>query len=203
MFKHFLSLIPQSFGKSTISATSARLSLTTVLKPVTLSKQLVLTKQLVLAALVVGAVVGIPGLPEPIVRSALAQGTIDSDIEYLRRSNQRWIQVDLSSQRLIAWQGNQQIHAVIISTGKAGNDTPLGTFSIQSKHRTARMQGEDYDVPDVPFTMYYSGNYAIHGAYWHHQFGTRVSHGCINVAVDHAEWLYHWASVGTPVVVQG
>lgn len=49
--------------------------------------------------------------------------------------------------------------------------------------------------------MYYDGGYAIHGAYWHHNFGTPVSHGCINVAVDHAEWLYNWASIGTSVVI--
>jgi lipoprotein-anchoring transpeptidase ErfK/SrfK len=64
------------------------------------------------------------------------------------------------------------------------------------------MQGQDYDVPDVPYTMYYSGNYAIHGAYWHNQFGTPVSHGCVNVAVDHAEWLFNWTALGTPVIVK-
>jgi lipoprotein-anchoring transpeptidase ErfK/SrfK len=64
------------------------------------------------------------------------------------------------------------------------------------------MQGEDYNVPDVPHAMYYSGNYAIHGAYWHNSFGIPVSHGCINVAPDHAAWLFNWATVGTPVVVR-
>jgi lipoprotein-anchoring transpeptidase ErfK/SrfK len=63
------------------------------------------------------------------------------------------------------------------------------------------MQGPGYDVPDVPFTMYYYRGYAIHGAYWHNNFGTPVSHGCTNVAVNHAEWLFDWADVGTPVVV--
>ncbi len=122
-------------------------------------------------------------------------------IEKLRQSNKRWLEVNTSTQRLIAWEGNQPVRAVIVSTGKSSTPTRPGIFAIQSKHRVARMQGDDYDVPNVPFTMYYSGGYAIHGAYWHNRFGTPVSHGCINVAVDHAEWFFKWASVGTPVVV--
>lgn len=124
------------------------------------------------------------------------------EITNLKQSTQRWIQIDLSSQRLFAWEGPTQVYAIVISTGKPSTPTPTGVFAIQERLRYARMQGEDYDVSDVPYTMYYSGNYAIHGAYWHHRFGTPVSHGCINLAVDHAKWLFKWASVGTPVVVQ-
>jgi len=119
----------------------------------------------------------------------------------LKDSDQRWIEIDLSGQRLIAWEGGEAVYAVIVSTGKRSTPTRVGTFEVQTKHRVARMRGADYDVPDVPYTMYYSGNYAIHGAYWHHRFGTPVSHGCVNVAVNHAKWLFNWASVGTPVVV--
>nr|WP_283761534.1 L,D-transpeptidase [Roseofilum halophilum] len=82
------------------------------------------------------------------------------------------------------------------------DETPRGSFAIQSKHEVARMRGDGYDLPDVPYTMYYSGHYAIHGAYWHHQFGTPVSHGCVNVAVDHAQWLFNWTELGTPVIVK-
>ncbi|MDX2241272.1 MAG: L,D-transpeptidase [Leptolyngbyaceae cyanobacterium bins.302] len=119
----------------------------------------------------------------------------------LKLSGQRWIEIDLSSQRLYAWEGDRPVYAILISTGKAATPTPTGKFAIQSRHRYARMQGYDYDVPDVPYTMYYSGGYAIHGAYWHHRFGTPVSHGCTNVAVNHARWLFNWATIGTPVVV--
>lgn len=137
---------------------------------------------------------------------AIAQTTSRSvrsqDIEMLRRSGQRWIEIRLRSQRLLAWQGNQLVYAVVVSTGKSATPTPTGIFNIQTKFATARMQGEDYNVPDVPNVMYYSGNYAIHGAYWHRSFGIPVSHGCTNVAPDHAAWLYLWASVGTPVVVR-
>lgn len=132
--------------------------------------------------------------------SAASDATTEK-IAYLKQSADRWIEVNISTQRLIAWEGNVPVYAVIVSTGMDEHPTRAGSFAIQSKHRTARMQGADYDVPDVPFTMYYSGGYAIHGAYWHHRFGTPVSHGCVNVAVDHAEWLFNWASIGTPVVV--
>jgi lipoprotein-anchoring transpeptidase ErfK/SrfK len=127
---------------------------------------------------------------------------VNDAVAKLKRSERRWIEIRLRSQRLMAWEGDRRIMAVIISTGKSGTDTPRGAFSVQSKHRLARMQGDDYNVPDVPHAMYYFGNYAIHGTYWHNSFGIPVSHGCINVAPDHAAWLYRWASVGTPVVVR-
>jgi lipoprotein-anchoring transpeptidase ErfK/SrfK len=132
---------------------------------------------------------------------AIAQGTVAQEMAYLKQTSDRWIEVDLSTQRLIAWEGRVPVYAVVVSTGKGTDPTQPGTFAIQSKHRIARMRGDDYDVPDVPYTMYYSGGYAIHGAYWHHQFGTPVSHGCVNVAVNHARWLFNWADVGTAVVV--
>ena len=64
------------------------------------------------------------------------------------------------------------------------------------------MKGDGYDIPDVPHTMYYQGGYGIHGAYWHNNFGTPVSRGCVNVAPNHAKKIFNWASVGTTVVVQ-
>jgi lipoprotein-anchoring transpeptidase ErfK/SrfK len=130
-----------------------------------------------------------------------AQNWLAQHMVSLRQTRDRWIEINVSTQRLIAWEGNTPVYAVIVSTGVESHPTLIGSFKIQSKHRTARMRGEDYDVPDVPFVMYYDGNYGIHGAYWHHSFGTPVSHGCVNVAVDHAEWLFNWAAIGTPVVV--
>jgi lipoprotein-anchoring transpeptidase ErfK/SrfK len=102
---------------------------------------------------------------------------------------------------LIAWEGDRQVHAVIVSTGKKETPTRPGVFAIQSKRPLDRMRGADYDVPDVPYAMYYHRGYAIHGAYWHNRFGTPVSHGCINLAVDHAQWLFEWASLKTPVII--
>ena len=127
---------------------------------------------------------------------------INQKVSQLKKTNIRWIQVDLSRQRLIAWEGNQPIFGVIVSTGKKSTPTPTGVFNIYVKLRKTRMRGEDYDVPNVPYTMYYKGGYGIHGAYWHNNFGTPVSHGCVNVAPNHAKKLFNWASVGTTVVVQ-
>jgi len=60
---------------------------------------------------------------------------------------------------------------------------------------TGNLQGEEYDVRKVPYVMYFHLGYAIHGTYWHDRFGTgaRVSHGCVNLSMDHAEWLWNWA----------
>jgi lipoprotein-anchoring transpeptidase ErfK/SrfK len=155
------------------------------------------------SSLLVGFALGLIlfGYPNLLSIAAPNSSTIATTITRLKNSQQRWLEINLSTQRLFAWEGKTPIHAVIISTGKASTPTPTGVFEIQSKHRFARMQGDDYDIPDVPHTMYYSGGYAIHGAYWHHRFGTSVSHGCVNVAPDHAAWFFDWATVGTPVVV--
>jgi lipoprotein-anchoring transpeptidase ErfK/SrfK len=122
-------------------------------------------------------------------------------IMQLQQSHQRWIEIDLSTQRLVAWEGNKAVYAIVVSTGKGSTPTRVGTFAIQTKYRTTRMIGDDYDLPNVPYTMYYDGGNAIHGAYWHNLFGNPVTHGCTNVAVNHAKWLFNWAKVGTPVVV--
>jgi lipoprotein-anchoring transpeptidase ErfK/SrfK len=127
--------------------------------------------------------------------------TIAQTIQTLQKSNQRWIEIKLSQQRLIAWDGKTPVYAIVISTGKKSTPTRTGTFKIQSKIKSIRMQGRNYDVPNVPYAMFYQGSYGIHGAYWHKKFGTPVSHGCVNVAPKHAKWLFNWASVGTPVVI--
>jgi lipoprotein-anchoring transpeptidase ErfK/SrfK len=127
---------------------------------------------------------------------------IAQTIQTLQKSEQRWIQIDLSKQRLIAWQGDRVVYGAKISSGKKSTPTRIGTFKIQSKFKSTRMRGETYDVPNVPYAMFYQGNYGIHGAYWHKRFGTPVSHGCVNLAPQHAKWLFNWATVGTPVVIQ-
>ena len=127
---------------------------------------------------------------------------IAQTIQTLQKSNKRWIQIDLSKQRLIAWEGDRVVYGSAISSGKKSTPTLVGTFNIQSKFKTTRMRGENYNVPNVPHAMFYQGNYGIHGAYWHKRFGTPVSHGCVNLPPKHAKWLFEWASVGTSVVIQ-
>ncbi len=126
---------------------------------------------------------------------------ITQTIQTLQKSDKRWIQINLSKQRLIAWQGDKVVYGSAISSGKKSTPTLVGTFNIQSKFKSTRMRGRGYDVPNVPHAMFYQGNYGIHGAYWHKKFGTPVSHGCVNLAPKHAQWLFQWASVGTPVVI--
>ncbi|MGL4649448.1 MAG: L,D-transpeptidase [Caldilineaceae bacterium] len=126
--------------------------------------------------------------PAPIIRTDVPDG-------------ERWIAVDLSDQRLTAYQGDLPVFETMVSTGKTGWRTLPGTFAVYLKYRETRMRGDDYDTPDVPWTMYYSGDFAIHGAYWHDNFGTPVSHGCVNLRVDEAEALYAWAPMGARVVV--
>jgi lipoprotein-anchoring transpeptidase ErfK/SrfK len=113
----------------------------------------------------------------------------------------KWIEVDISDQRLTAWQGDVPVFETIVSTGKPGWRTLPGTFNVYRKYEETRMTGPGYDTPDVPWTMYYSGGFAIHGAYWHNNFGTPVSHGCVNLRVPEAKALFEWAPMGTEVVV--
>lgn len=121
----------------------------------------------------------------------------------IRQTSQpRWIEIDLSEQRLRAWEGKRLVYSYRISGGKRSTPTPIGRFRINSKYRTHRMRGRGYNIPDVPYTMYFYRGYAIHGAYWHNRFGTPVSHGCVNLPVKQARNLYRWASTGTLVVVR-
>jgi lipoprotein-anchoring transpeptidase ErfK/SrfK len=79
--------------------------------------------------------------------------------------------------------------------------TIRGAFAVAHKYDRERMTGPGYDTPDVPWTMYFKWGFAIHGAYWHNNFGTPVSHGCVNMRLHEAKVLYEWAEVGTEVVV--
>ncbi|MBD2664593.1 ErfK/YbiS/YcfS/YnhG family protein [Richelia sinica FACHB-800] len=133
--------------------------------------------------------------------ASVASNTIRED--YNKQISQpRWIEIDLSEQRLRAWEGKKLVYSFRTSTGKRSTPTPLGRFTINSKYRTHRMRGRGYDIPDVPYAMYFYGGYAIHGAYWHNRFGTPVSHGCVNLPVRQARKIYNWTRVGTKVVVR-
>jgi lipoprotein-anchoring transpeptidase ErfK/SrfK len=113
----------------------------------------------------------------------------------------RWIDVDLTHQRLIAYEGETPVRTVIVSTGLPRTPTPPGRFKIYVKYKAASMSGPGYYLPNVPYVMYFYRGYGLHGTYWHSNFGQPMSHGCVNLPTPQAEWLYNWASVGTPVVV--
>ncbi len=113
---------------------------------------------------------------------------------------ERWIDVNLSQQRITAYEGQTAVYSALVSTGLPGTPTVVGTFSIYVKYRYTPMSGPGYYLPNVPHTMYFYRGYAIHGAYWHNNFGQPMSHGCVNLSLPDAEWFYNFASVGTRVV---
>ena len=116
-------------------------------------------------------------------------------------TDEHWIDIDVSEQRLSAYTGNELIRSFIISSGTWYTPTPLGQFHIYAKYVAADMMGPGYYLPAVPHVMYFNGDYGIHGAYWHMNFGTPMSHGCVNMKLEDAPWLFDFASIGTLVVV--
>ncbi len=137
-------------------------------------------------------------------------------------TGKKWIEVSLSQQQLWAYQGSTLVSTSLVSTGIEPNHTEQGWFHVRYKLEKTDMQGitdangqvialgeqEDnsggtpYDVKDVPHVMYFDYDAeALHGAYWHNNFGTPMSHGCVNLPLDFATWLFDWAPLGTVVWV--
>jgi LysM repeat protein len=110
--------------------------------------------------------------------------------------------VDLSDQRLYAFEDDTLVRTTLISSGTWQYPTVTGTFYIYLRYTSTRMRGPGYDLPNVPFTMYFYKGYGLHGTYWHNNFGTPMSHGCVNMPTPEAEWAYYWSDYGTPVIVQ-
>jgi lipoprotein-anchoring transpeptidase ErfK/SrfK len=118
-----------------------------------------------------------------------------------RGSGRAWIDVDLSEQWLTAYEGDTPVFGAAVSTGIDGRNTPTGEFAIEWMVEWDDMAGDGYYLPDVPYVMYFADYLAIHGTYWHDNFGYQMSHGCVNLTISDAAWLYNWASIGTPVVI--
>jgi lipoprotein-anchoring transpeptidase ErfK/SrfK len=111
------------------------------------------------------------------------------------------IVVSTENQRIYAYQDGKLVRTHLVSTGTSRTPTVLGDYKIQYKFAADDMQGPDYFLPQVPWTMYFYQGYAIHGTYWHNAFGRPMSHGCVNLPVDEAKWFYDFADVGTTVRV--
>ncbi len=118
------------------------------------------------------------------------------------RDGERKIVIDLSDQQLTAYQGDVIVLQSIVSTGKDATPTLVGEFETYLKYDSQHMYGDDYDLPGVPWVMYYYDEFAIHGAYWHANFGVPTSHGCTNMTIAESKALYSWAPLGTKVIVQ-
>lgn len=123
------------------------------------------------------------------------------------------IEVNLANQHVYGYEGSTRIFDFVVSTGKWA-PTPRGTFTIQRKVRAQKMSGGNkaigtyYYLPNVPFVMFFgnskipwSRGFSFHGTYWHNNFGTPMSHGCVNMKTPEAEQLFNWAPIGTPVII--
>jgi lipoprotein-anchoring transpeptidase ErfK/SrfK len=116
-------------------------------------------------------------------------------------NGEHWIDVNLSQQRVYAYAGDTLMNSFVVSTGTWQTPTVTGKFKIWVKVRSQAMTGPGYYLPDVPYVMYFYKDYGLHGTYWHNNFGTPMSHGCVNLTIPDAEWLYNFSSVGTVVNV--
>jgi LysM repeat protein len=116
----------------------------------------------------------------------------------------KWVDVDLSTQTMTAYEGQVPVYTSKMSSGLPRYPTVEGTYRVYARYVQTRMKGGEgadyYNIPDVPYTLYFYSGYALHGAYWHDSFGTPQSHGCVNLPVDAAKWVFEWAPIGTMVV---
>ncbi len=114
-------------------------------------------------------------------------------------SSGRWIDVDLTNQVVYAYEDDTVVNSFLVSTGTSKTPTVTGQYRIYIKYHHADMSGPGYYLPDVPFIMYFFEGYGFHGTYWHNNFGTPMSRGCVNLRIPDSEWLFNFASAGTLV----
>jgi lipoprotein-anchoring transpeptidase ErfK/SrfK len=129
----------------------------------------------------------VPPTPNPVVASS--------------GNGVRWIDVDLTNQRVYAYEGDTIVNSFIVSTGTSRTPTVTGKFKVYIRLLSGSMRGPGYFLPDVPYIMYFHKSYGLHGTYWHNNFGTPMSHGCVNLSIGDAAWLYNWSYLGTVVNV--
>lgn len=143
----------------------------------------------------------------PQVRSGLAKKSGLSVLGAV--SGERWIEVDLSEQKLTAWDGEKKFLETLVSSGLPWTPTPTGEFHIWTKFRYTKMEGGQgkyyYNLPNVPYVMFFENEnvpgfrgYGLHGTYWHNDFGKPHSHGCVNLPTPIAEKLYEWTNPTVP-----
>jgi len=117
-----------------------------------------------------------------------------------------WVAVDLYEQVLVAYDGPKPVFATLASSGLDKWPTREGAFAISSMLRLDPMsestgRPDQYNIPMVPYVMYFDGQRGLHGTFWHNNFGYKASRGCVNLSIGDARWLYDFVNVGTPVIV--
>ncbi|PRB03947.1 hypothetical protein CQ047_17105 [Microbacterium sp. MYb72] len=113
----------------------------------------------------------------------------------------RTADVNLRTQTASFYENGQLVNSWKISSGAAGHETQTGNFTIRAHVRIQDMKGADYITKDVPWVTYFNGDQAFHGTYWHNNFGRVMSHGCVNMPISAAKWVYDWAPDGVEVSV--
>jgi lipoprotein-anchoring transpeptidase ErfK/SrfK len=124
---------------------------------------------------------------------------------------EKWIDVNLARKTLVAMHGDKPVYAALVSPGrrsknkKKDHPTKTGVFRIREKHVAVTMDGDGtvagdlpYSIEDVPYVAYYDGSYALHGAFWHNNFGREMSHGCVNLAPLDAKKIFFWVEPQLP-----
>jgi len=126
------------------------------------------------------------------------------------QAGEKWIDVNLKTQTLVAYEGDTPVYATLVSSGRHNDDdpsldfrTPPGTYRIRDKHLATTMDGDvtndgPYSIEDVPWVQYFKGSFALHGAFWHDDFGHVHSHGCVNLAPEDARNLFEWTEPHVP-----
>lgn len=125
-------------------------------------------------------------------------------------STDKWVSVNLYEQVLTAYEGDKLVFATLISSGLPDFQTNVGTFKVWHRADATPMSGamgrpDFYSLPAVPYVMYFDGDISLHGTYWHDGFGFKHSHGCVNMTITDAHWIYDWSGAGdlTVNVVSG
>ncbi len=125
-------------------------------------------------------------------------------------ANERWVDVNLTTKTLVLFEGDKPVYASLISPGKKSrikkkdHATPTGSWRIREKHVAVTMDGDGpsgdlpYSIEDVPYVAYFKGSYALHGAFWHSNFGREMSHGCVNLAPTDAKYVFNFVSPRVP-----
>lgn len=146
---------------------------------------------------------------------SLRIGRLGEDLWGHAKRGRRWIDVSIELQMLVLYEGYRPLFATLVSTGRGGLGDPQttgatvqGTFFIQSKHISATMDGDPaseaaFELHDVPYVQYFHQNYAIHGAYWHDEFGKARSNGCVNVSPADAAYLFEMTDPPVPAEWHG
>jgi lipoprotein-anchoring transpeptidase ErfK/SrfK len=130
--------------------------------------------------------------------------------------HERWVDVDISEQTVVVFEGDTAIYATLTSSGKESkikdkdHSTPRGMWRVREKHLVTTMDGNGtaagdlpYSIEDVPYVMYFHKAYALHGAFWHQNFGSQMSHGCVNLAPLDAKWVFFHTAPFLPEGLSG